>query len=79
MIPETEKAPTMGKIVRATHKKRMTEILYTGTARDVNDDRCICWLIRDGNVRRTVVTTHRGLISLLREGFLFGGGASWRN
>ncbi len=73
MIPKTEKAPTMGKIVEAAHKKRMTGIVYTGTGTDVNAGRCIRWLVRDGNGRRTVVTTHRGMLSLLREGFLAGG------
>ena len=74
MIPKTEKAPTMGKIVRASDKKRMTGTSsYTGPARDVNAARCVRWLIRDGSGQRTVFTTYRGLISLLREGFLLGG------
>lgn len=69
---QTKKAPTMGKIVEAA-QKRMTKIVYTGTGVDVNAAPCIRWLVRDGNVRRTVVTTHRGMLSLLREGFLAGG------
>ena len=74
MMLQTKKAPTMGKIVRASDKKRMTGLSpYTGPARDVNAARCVRWLIREGNGRRTVFTTHRGLISLLREGFLLGG------
>lgn len=74
MIPKTEKAPTMGKIVRASDKKRMTPLLYNGTEQNVNAVRCVCWLIRDAKGRRTVITTtHRGIISLLREGFLAGG------
>lgn len=72
-----EKAPTMGKIVRASDKKRMTGISsYTDPARDVNAARCVRWLIREGNGRRTVVTTHQGLLALLRDGFLLGG-MSW--
>lgn len=73
MMLQTKKAPTMGKIVEASLKKRMTKTVYTGTGADVNAARCIRWLVRDGNVRRTVVTTHRGMLSLLREGFLAGG------
>lgn len=72
MMLQTKKAPTMGKIVEAA-QKRMTKTVYTGTGADVNAERCIRWLVRDGNVRRTVVTTHRGMLSLLREGFLAGG------
>lgn len=33
MTPQMEKAPTMGKIVRASDKKRMTRPSYTGPAR----------------------------------------------
>ena len=76
MTPQMEKAPAMGKIVRASDKKRMTRPSYTGPARDVNAARCVRWLIRERNGRRTVFTTHRGLLSLLREGFLLGG-MSW--
>lgn len=72
MMLQTKKAPTMGKIVEAA-QKRMTKTVYTGMGADVNAARCIRWLVRDGNVRRTVVTTHRGMLSLLREGFLAGG------
>lgn len=74
MSAPMEKAPTMGKIVRASDKKRMTGISsYTGPARDVNAARCVRWLIRDGSGRRTVVTTYQGLLALLRDGFLLGG------
>lgn len=74
MSVQMEKAPTMGKIVRASDKKRMTGTSsYTGPAQDVNAARCVRWLIRDGSGQRTVFTTYRGLISLLREGFLLGG------
>lgn len=74
MNRQMEKAPTMGKIVRASDKKRMTGTSsYTGPARDVNAARCVRWLIRDGSGQQTVFTTYRGLISLLREGFLLGG------
>lgn len=72
MNRQMEKAPTMGKIVRASDKKRMTEYVYTDSERPVNAARRVRWLIRDGKGRRVVVATYEGLLALLREGLLEG-------
>lgn len=75
---QQQKAPAMGKIAEAHNKKRMTESLYTEADAAVNGPergrrviRLVRWLVRDGGGRRIAVsTTHTGLLSLLREGFL---------
>lgn len=81
---QQQKAPAMSKIAEAHNKKRMTESFYTEADAAVNGPerahcahcgrrviRLVRWLVRDGGGRRIAVsTTHTGLLSLLREGFL---------
>ena len=76
----TEKLSTFDGLKSAYTMKQYLELLQallaaprTSETLSPREELLVRSIPRDGNVRRTVVTTHRGMLSLLREGFLAGG------